>query len=121
MTTQNSSSLISSVYKSRKIILELMLKQGYSIDDYSNFGINEVNSMFQNKQLDMLLEKKVNEITTKKIYICYFLAKTLKWSQLSIKKKIRITQSQKNTVVTQSSIKKSMKPSQRMRMKRNLK
>lgn len=78
MTTQNSSSLISSVYKSRKIILELMLKQGYSIDDYSNFGINEVNSMFQNKQLDMLLEKKVNEITTKKIYICYFLAKTLR-------------------------------------------
>jgi DNA-directed RNA polymerase subunit H (RpoH/RPB5) len=26
----------------------------------------------------MLLEKKVNEITTKKIYICYFLAKTLR-------------------------------------------
>ena len=78
MTTQNSSSLISSVYKSRKIILELMLKQRYNIDDYSNFSINEVNSMFQNKQLDMLLEKKVNETTTKKIYICYFLAKTLR-------------------------------------------
>ena len=31
MTTQNSSSLIDSVYKSRKIILELMKKQGYKI------------------------------------------------------------------------------------------
>ena len=57
MATQNSSSLISSVFKSRKILLELMKKQGYVVDEYDNFSINEVNSMFQNKQLDMLLEK----------------------------------------------------------------
>jgi len=78
MTTQNSSGLVSSVYKSRKIVLDLMVRQGYNIDDYSNFSINEVNSMFQNKQLDMLLEKKINESTKKKIYICYFLAKSLR-------------------------------------------
>ena len=57
MAAQNSSSLISSVCKSRKIILELMEKQGYITDEYANFSVNEVNSMFQNKQLDMLLEK----------------------------------------------------------------
>jgi DNA-directed RNA polymerase subunit H len=81
MATQNSSGLVSTVYKSRKIILELMEKQNYSIDEYENFSVNEVNSMLQNKQLDMLLEKKVDDPTTKrknKIYIRYYLAKTLK-------------------------------------------
>jgi DNA-directed RNA polymerase subunit H len=79
MATQNSSGLVSAVYKSRKIVLELMLKQGYNIDEYSNFSVNEVNTMFQNKQLDMLLEKKsTNSTGKKKIYICYFLAKTLR-------------------------------------------
>jgi DNA-directed RNA polymerase subunit H len=79
MAAQNSSGLVSAVYKSRKIVLELMLKQGYNIDEYSNFSVNEVNTMFQNKQLDMLLEKKsTNSTGKKKIYICYFLAKTLR-------------------------------------------
>lgn len=81
MTTQNSSSLISSVYKSRKIILNLMKRQGYNVDEYDNFSINEVNSMKLNNQLDMLLEK-INEdkITNKKdkIYIRYYLGKTIR-------------------------------------------
>ena len=58
-----------------------MEKQNYNIDEYENFSVNEVNSMLQNKQLDMLLEKKVEDPTTKrknKIYIRYYLAKTLK-------------------------------------------
>ena len=58
MTSQNSSALISTVYTSRNIILDLMGKQGYNIEDYGNFSVNEVNSMKQNNQLDMLLEKK---------------------------------------------------------------
>ena len=81
MATQNSSGLVSTVYKSRKTILELMTKQNYATEDYSNFSINEVNSMLQNKQLDMLLEKKEEDPATKrknKIYIRYYLAKTLR-------------------------------------------
>lgn len=75
---QNSSSLISSIYKSRKIVLELMKKQGYNIDDYENFSINEVNSMKLNNQLDMLLEKEPQDKSPKrKIYIRYYLTKTL--------------------------------------------
>lgn len=82
MSTQNTSSLISSVYKSRKTLIDLMHKQGYNIDEYNNFSINEVNAMFQNKQLDMLLEK-TDESTNpnssrRKIYIRYYLAKTLR-------------------------------------------
>ena len=85
MTSQNSSAMISTVYNSRKIILELMEKQGYNTEDYSNFSINEVNSMKQNNQLDMLLEKKEEDQVTKrknKIYIRYYLGKTIKSANL---------------------------------------
>ena len=85
MTSQNSSAIISTIYNSRKIVLELMETQGYNVDDYSNFSINEVNSMKQNNQLDMLLEKKEEDIVTKnknKIYIRYYLGKTIKASNL---------------------------------------
>ena len=80
MTSQNSSILISSVYKSRKIVLELMEKQNYNVEDYANFSINEVNSMKQNNQLDMLLEKKEEDPVTKhknKMYIRYYLGKKI--------------------------------------------
>jgi len=79
MATQNSSGLISLIYKSRKIILDLMYSQKYSIDEYANFSINEINSMYQTKQLDMLLEKNQdNNTRNTKIYIRYYLAKTLR-------------------------------------------
>jgi len=82
MTTQNNNSnLISSVYTSRSIILELMESQGYDVSDYSKFSVNEVKSMKQNNQLDMLLEKKEEDPDTKiksKIYIHYFIAKSLR-------------------------------------------
>ena len=77
MTSQNSSVLISHISNSRKIILELMEKQGYNINDYANFSISEVNSMKQNNQLDMLLETSDDKVTQdypkKKIYIRYYL------------------------------------------------
>lgn len=85
MATQNISSLITSVYNSRKNVLDLMNTQGYNTDEYTNFSINEVNAMFQNKQLDILLEKKVEEEDTKrkkKIYIKYYLTKTIRPSNV---------------------------------------
>ena len=81
MTTQNQSSQISSIYKSRNIILDLMKLQGYNVDDYDKFSINEVNTMKQTNQLDMLLEKNDEDETTKrknKIYIKYYLAKMIR-------------------------------------------
>lgn len=82
MQNQNHSSLISSIYKSRKTILDLMDKQGYNVSDYNNFSINEVNSMKQNNQLDMLLEKKTGDTSNlnskRKIYIRYYLTKTIR-------------------------------------------
>ena len=77
MASQNSSVLISSIYNSRKTVLDLMAKQGYNTNDYTNFSVSEVNSMKQNNQLDMLLETSDENVTPetpkKKIYIRYYL------------------------------------------------
>jgi len=76
-TKQISSGLITSIYKSRQILLELLEKQGYNVNDYANFSINEVNNMSTNKQLDMLVEKPEGEKVTK-MYVQYYLGKVLK-------------------------------------------
>jgi len=74
-----SSSLISSIHKSRQILVDLLTRQGYNTEDYANFSINEVNTMTQNKQLDMLVEKPTTADTpTLKMYIRYYLGNTLK-------------------------------------------
>ena len=86
MASQNTSSIISQIYNSRNIILELMEKQNYNVLDYKGFSINEVNTMKVNNQLDMILEKEEsnnNEETKKrKIYIRYYLAKALRPNNL---------------------------------------
>ena len=81
MASNNSSSLISSVFKSRNIVLELMELQGYNVKDNVDFDVNEINAMFGHKQLDMILEKVKEDDKTKrknKIYIRYYLAKALR-------------------------------------------
>ena len=85
MTTQNLSSQISSIYTSRNIVLDLMKRQGYNVEDYDKFSINEVNTMKLNNQLDMLLEKNEEDETTKrknKIYIKYYLGKMIRPSNI---------------------------------------
>ena len=84
-TSQNSSSIISSIHKSRKTVLDLMNRQGYNIDEYNEFSINEVNAMYQNNQLDMLLEKRDENESSKrkdKIYIRYYLSAKLNNSDI---------------------------------------
>jgi DNA-directed RNA polymerase subunit H (RpoH/RPB5) len=85
MTSQNTSSLISAVYKSRNILLSLMDAQGYYITDYNGFSVNEVNTMKTNNQLDMILDtagQTAHDETTRKIYIRYYLAKSLRPANL---------------------------------------
>jgi DNA-directed RNA polymerase subunit H len=58
-----------------------MNSQGYYTNDYEGFSVNEVNTMKVNNQLDMILEKSVEDVDIKrksKIYIRYYLAKTLR-------------------------------------------
>lgn len=68
---KNSSSFIAKLYKSRKILLDILEKRGFETEDYKYFGISEVQILFNNKQMDMLLE---NPTTKRKIYIKYHLS-----------------------------------------------
>jgi len=76
------STRIINIYKSRNVILEQMKLQGYNVDDYLKFSVNEVDAMLSNSQLDMLL---VNE-DGRKAYIKYYF--TLKQTTKQIKKEI---------------------------------
>jgi hypothetical protein len=101
MTSQNVSSLISQIYKSRGVLLELMKKQDYDISEYDGFSVNEINTMKTNNQLDMILskkslnsetsennDKKIEEFNSskenneQKIYIKYYLGKSLRPNNL---------------------------------------
>ena len=68
---KNSSSFVAKLYKSRKILLDILEKRGFETEDYKYFGISEVQILFNNKQMDMLLE---NPTTKRKIYVKYHLS-----------------------------------------------
>lgn len=83
MVNTNTSVIISQIYNSRKTVLELMERQGFDTSGYANFSISEISAMKQNNQLDMLLEQsnkadKEESPEKKKIYIRYYLAKTIR-------------------------------------------
>jgi len=78
---QNSSNTISSIYKARQTIIALMKKLDYNVSDYEHFSVNEVNTLFQNKQMDMLLEKTKEDPHTgrkNKVYVLFYLAKAIR-------------------------------------------
>lgn len=73
-----SSNLISQIYTSRNVLLQLMNKQHFNVTDYEKCSINEVNTMKNNNQLDMLLTSDDN----KKVYIKYHLFKPMRPDKL---------------------------------------
>jgi DNA-directed RNA polymerase subunit H (RpoH/RPB5) len=72
-----SSGTITTIFKSRQNLLKLLSGQGYDIKDYEECSVNETHVMFNNKQLDMMLSSQNNE-KSKKVYVKYHLAKTLR-------------------------------------------
>lgn len=74
-----SNSHITSIYNSRKNILEILEERDYNIESYNNFSINEISILYENDQLDMFVEHKE---TKKKIYIKYYADKVLKTQTL---------------------------------------
>lgn len=67
--------LISQLYTSRKVVLELMANQGFEVAGYAHFSVGEVSTMQQQNQLDMMLEHTHNGT---KVYIRYCLAKPIR-------------------------------------------
>ena len=84
MASQNTSSIISQVYTSRNVLVELLKSQNYNTMDYENFSVSEINVMKTNNQLDMILEQNATkkDTRTKKIYVKYYLGKLLRPSNL---------------------------------------
>ena len=74
-TTSMQSGQIIEIYNSRKTIIDLLEAQKYDVSQYKDFGINEVNTLIQTKQMDMLLKKTT---TDKSVYVKYHLAKSLR-------------------------------------------
>ena len=64
------SGYINQIYKSRNIILDILNKRGFDVNDYKGSSISEIHSMYKNEQLDMLVNK-----IDKKVYVKYYLAK----------------------------------------------
>jgi len=75
--TQNSSSAIASIYAARQNLLAQLEKRGYNTDEYAFCSVNEVNSMHQTDQLDMMMSlEEPNEDGVKtKIYVKFFSGK----------------------------------------------
>jgi DNA-directed RNA polymerase subunit H (RpoH/RPB5) len=91
MNTQHNR--IVQIYKSRLNLLTILESiYGYDIRDYSGFNFNEIDAMYNNNQLDMLLTEKISDNDKKttnassggsstsgihKTYIKYFIKSTL--------------------------------------------
>jgi len=69
------SSQIIETHKSRNTMIEVLEAQEYDVSQYKDFGINDVNTLFETKQLDMLM---TNAGKNKKTYVKYHLGKSLR-------------------------------------------
>ena len=74
------SSETTSIYNSRRTLLDILGGLGFKIDEYNSFSMNEVETMFKNDQLDMLLEHNTGVIGVApssydgtKVYVKYML------------------------------------------------
>ena len=78
MASTTTSTRILSIYKSRSTILELLETQGFGVEEYMGFSINEIDAMFANSQLDMLLthtEPMTGASSSQqKVYIKYYIS-----------------------------------------------
>ena len=65
------SSQVIEIYKSRKHIIDLLRLQEFDVTKYEQFSINDVNTLLETKQMDMLVE---NGKTGKKTYVKYHMS-----------------------------------------------
>ena len=77
-TVAQPSSIINSIYTSRKNMLEQLKRRKYDISSYNEFSITEVGLMSQNKQLDFIVEHENKQ----KVYVKYNIWKTLSPSNI---------------------------------------
>ena len=72
---------ILAVHKSREVLLDILTVRGFNTEDYKGFSISEIHALLVNKQLDILLKSGEND-SGKKVYIKFYLEKTLRPSNV---------------------------------------
>jgi DNA-directed RNA polymerase subunit H (RpoH/RPB5) len=65
----SSTNKILTIYNSRKTLVELLKNLQYDMTEYENFTINEIDAMFSNNQLDLLVSKTYEP--NRKLYVRY--------------------------------------------------
>lgn len=73
MTTTSNSAIIS-IFNSRKYLLEILKTRGFDTSNYDSINISEVGILSEENQLDMMVKNETN----KKIYVKYYVEKTIK-------------------------------------------
>ena len=61
-------SLISKIHTSRNILLDILKKRGFDVADWVDFSVSEIQTLYNNKQLDILVKHKTSD---KKIFVKY--------------------------------------------------
>ena len=62
MAKNQNSTTMKNIFKSRATILDLLEERGYDVSDYNNRSFGEVQNMYSDKQLDMLIEHKTDKV-----------------------------------------------------------
>ena len=78
MSKVSQHSFIHSLYKSRGVLLDILKRRGYNVEEYENISFSEISKMEKNKQLDMVVESD----TGKKIYVKYHLSTKIRPNQI---------------------------------------
>mgnify|MGYP001495340606 CR=1 FL=1 len=78
MSKVSQHSFIHSLYKSRGVLLDILKRRGYNVEEYENISFSEISKMEKNKQLDMVVETDTN----KKIYVKYHLSTKIRPNQV---------------------------------------
>jgi len=73
----SNSDTVSTIYNARNNLMDILKSRGYDISEYNEFSLSDVNQMYNNKQLDLLLTKKDVNNKEKKIYVKYVLDKNV--------------------------------------------
>ena len=95
----SSTNTILKIYKSRLNILNHMYRFDYNVDEYTGFSINEIDAMYFNSQLDMMITHKNEQ---KKVYIKYYLTPSSdikKTPQTAVKNSRQISKTNLTTII----------------------
>lgn len=71
----NASGAINKLYTARKVLVEILEKQGFNVQDAKNFSHHDIHIMAKNSQLDLFLTNPENN---QKVYVKYYILKELR-------------------------------------------